>query len=180
VATDDEVDAVERTRSDELVRAPGRYLLRVLEEKARLPGERPASLAEELRGGEQHCRVAVVPAGVHDTGVLRRERHAALLVNRQRIDVCPKRKRAPRPPAPQARDDARRRRALELEAAERPEGLVDERRGLDFLKRQLGMRVEVPAPADGPRVKLIVDETAGVLAHECQRTHLPPLVIGGN
>ncbi len=67
--------------------AAGRQLLGVLEDEAHLAGELVAALDEELRGAEQHRRMAVVSARVHDAGPRRDVRDVVLLQDRERVHV---------------------------------------------------------------------------------------------
>ena len=62
----------------------------------------------------------------------------------------------PRPVEP--RDDRRAGRPLDLEAAERAQRLLDERRRLVLLERELGVRVQMPPPRDRPRLEIVGDE----------------------
>jgi hypothetical protein len=98
VTADDRIDAVEHTRLDQLGRAARRNLLGVLEEKTDLASELRTHYNEQARRREQHRRVPVVPACVHDSSGTRGELDSAFLLERERIDVGAKRERRPRPP----------------------------------------------------------------------------------
>ena len=73
----DEVGSVEHARLDDRAGSAGRHLLGVLEDEAHLAGELVAALEEQLSGAEQHRRVTVVAAGVHDAGPRRDVRAAS-------------------------------------------------------------------------------------------------------
>ena len=110
------------------------------------PGRsRPLKL---LRGAEQHRGVPVVAAGVHRAGVLGREVDAALLRDRERVDVGAQRDGRARPAGAQAREHAVLGRALDLEAVEGLERLRHERGGLALLEARLGMAVQMAPPLD--------------------------------
>ena len=154
-----QIGSVEHPRLDDLAGASGRKLLRVLEDEAHLARKLVAVLEQQLGRSEQHRRVAVVPTGVHHAG---------------RIDTCGitfssrigRASMSPRSTttlpgrgAVKARHNRRSRRPLDLEAAERAQGLLDERGGLVLLERQLGVGVQVPAPRDRARFEVVRDET---------------------
>src|SRR5581483_11427159 len=82
------------------------------------------------------------------------------LVDRKRVHVRTQREHSPGPRAAETRDDARPRRPLELEPVERAQRLLDEGRRLDFLERELGVRVKVPPPRDRLLLELGRDEPA--------------------
>ncbi len=138
--------------------AAGRQLLRVLKDKSDLAGDLLLPLAEELRGAEEHRGVPVVAARVHDAGPRRDVRHVVLLVDRERVHVGAEHDDLAGPTALQPRDDSGARGALDLEALERPQRLLDERRCLVLLERQLRVRVEVPTPRDRTRLEVVRDE----------------------
>ena len=79
---DDHVDAFHDACLDELARAAWPELLRVLEDEADLAVQLVAALVERVQRREQHRRVAVVAARVHDAGVLRGELEPGLLLDR--------------------------------------------------------------------------------------------------
>ena len=64
----------------------------------------------------------------------------------------------PGPGAVQPRHDRGPGRPLDLEPAERAQRLLDEGRRLVLLERQLGVRVQVPAPRDRARFEVVRDE----------------------
>ena len=131
----------------------------MLEDESHLARDLVAVLDQQLGRTEQHRRVPVVPAGVHHAGAGRHVRNHVLLENRQGIDVRPQHDDLAGRGAVKPRHHRRARRPLDLEAAERSQGLLDERRGLVLLERQLGVRVQVPAPRDRARFEVVRDET---------------------
>ena len=146
---------------DELARPARRLLLGVLEDEPHLAGELVAPAAQQLRRPEQHRRVPVVAAGVHDAGP-RRTRTRARSPPGSAARPCRPAARA-RFPGRAPRSVAttrRRRRPLELEPVERAQRLLDEARRLDLLERQLGMRVQVAPPGDRLLLELGRDERA--------------------
>ncbi len=157
---DHHVDAVHDAGLDELARAARPELLGVLEDEADLARQLVAPLVQRVQRREQHRRVAVVAAGVHDAGVLGGELEAGLLLDRQRVDVGAERERLPRPPGAHGRDEARLRRPVELEPFHAAEQLEEERRRLVLLEAQLGVSVQMPAPRDRLRLQLRGDEAA--------------------
>ena len=64
----------------------------------------------------------------------------------------------PGPRAVQPRDDRRPGGSLDLETAERAERLLDECGRLVLLERELGVRVEMPAPRDRASLEVVGDE----------------------
>ncbi len=168
-----EVGTVDGTRLDDAARAAGRQLLGVLEDESNLSGELVAPLAEDLGGGEQHRGVTVVAARVHDPGPRRGVGHVVLLVDRQRVHVGSKHDHLAGARALQPGDDRRARRALDLEPAERAEGVLDEIRGFVLFERELGVRVEVPAPRDRAGFQVVRDECASRLPSLPSRLKLP-------
>ena len=135
-------------------RAAGPELLRVLEDEADLARQLVAALVKRVQRRQQHRRVAVVAARVHDAGVLGGELEACLLLDRQRVDVGAERKRLARPAGAHGRDEARLRRPLELEPVQAAEQLEEERRRLVLGEAQLRMRVQMAAPGDRLRFQL--------------------------
>ena len=131
----------------------------MLEDEAHLARKLVAVLEQQLGRSEQHRRVAVVPTGVHHAGPHRHVRNHVLLEDRQGIDVPPEHDDLARPGPVKPRHDRRSRGPLDLEAAERAQGLLDERGGLVLLERQLGGGVQVPAPRDRARFEVVRDET---------------------
>src|SRR5919112_5857545 len=85
----DGVHPVHHPGLDELLPAAGGELLGVLEHEAHLAPDTVLHLREDLRGPQQHGRVAVVPAGVHRARVLRGELEVVLLLYGQRVHVGP-------------------------------------------------------------------------------------------
>src|SRR5919197_3828199 len=147
MAAVDEVDAAGPAGRHEIARAARRRLLGVLEDEADLAaGE--LMRAEDPRCAEQHRGVAVVATGVHRAWVLRREVDAALLRDRERVDVRAQRDGRTRAAGGQAGEHAVLGRALDLQAIEALERPGDERGGLALLEARLGMAVQVPAPLD--------------------------------
>ena len=126
MAADHRVDAVERAGGDDVARAARQQLLRVLEDEAHLAAQLVAQTEQRARDRKQHRGVAVVAAGVHDAFALRRERQAALLLDRERVDVRAQREHRPGAACDEPRQDARRRWPRDLEPAERLERLLDE------------------------------------------------------
>jgi hypothetical protein len=92
--------------------------------------------------------MSVMPARVHHALAAQAELDPALLLDRQCIDVCAKREGAPRSSAVQPGNDARRGRALDLQATERGERLADEASRLMLVEGKLGMGVQVPSPSN--------------------------------
>ena len=154
----DHVDPVEDAAVDDRTGAAGRQLLGVLEDEDDLAGELVAAVDEELRCAEEHRRVAVVAAGVHHSRPRRRVRDVVLLEDRERVDVGPQRDDLPGRGAAKASDDRRPGRPLDLEAAERAQRLLDERRRLVLLEGELRIGVEVPAPRDRACLEVVGDE----------------------
>ena len=154
----DEVGSVEHPRLDDLPGAARRHLLGVLEDEAHLAGELVAAPEEQLGGAEQHRRVTVVAAGVHDAGTGRHVGEGVLLVDRQRIGVGAEHDDLAGPGAVEPRHDGRSRGALDLEAAERAQRLLDEGGGLVLLERELGIGVQVPPPRDRACFEVVRDE----------------------
>ena len=157
---DHHVDAFHDAGLDELARAARPELLGVLEDEADLAGQLVAPLVQRVQRREQHRRVAVVAARMHDAGVLGGELEAGLLLDRQRVDVGAQRERLPRPPGAERGDEARLRRPVELEPFHAAEQLEEERRGLVLLEAQLRVLMEVPPPRDRLRFQLRCDERA--------------------
>ena len=153
-APDHHVDALHDACLDELARAPWPELLRVLEDEADLARQLVAPLVERVQRREQHRRVAVVAARVHDAGVLGGELEAGLLLDGKRVDVGAQRERLPRPPGAQRGDEARLRRPLELDAFHAAEQLEEERRRLVLREAQLRVLMEVAPPGDRLRFQL--------------------------
>ena len=104
-----------------------------------------ARLGEVAAAAEQHRRVAIMPAGVHTTIVLRAVRHIAELVHWQAVHVGAQPDRAPaRTPAPL--DDADYASLGETAVIfDAPGGklLRNDVRGAFFMEAELGMRVQV-------------------------------------
>ena len=150
MGADDEVDAVHNACLDELARAARPELLGVLEDEADLTAQLVAPLVQCVQRREQHRGVAVVAAGVHDAGVLGCKLEAGLLLDRERVDVGAQRERFPRPPGAHRRDEARLRRAVELDPLEATEQLEEERRRLVLLEAQLRVLMEMAPPRDRP------------------------------
>ena len=157
---DHHVDAVHDAGLDELTRAARPELLGVLEDEPDLAVEFIAPLVQRVQRREQHRRVAVVAARVHDAGILGGELEAGLLLDRQRVDIRAQRQRLPRPPGTERGDEARLRRPVELEPFHAAEQLEEERRGLVLLEAQLRVLMEVPPPRDRLRFQLWCDERA--------------------
>ena len=111
VQADHGVDAVHDACLDHPGGAAGQRLLAGLEQEADLAGEVLAHAGQHRGRAEQDRRVAVVPAGVHDAGVLRCERQPGVLLDRQRVHVGADRERGPGRAADEAPDDAGARRA---------------------------------------------------------------------
>ena len=82
------VDTVCRAGVDHRRRAPAVFL-RGLEDGADLAVERVGHLREHAEGAQKHRGVAVVPAGVHDAGVLAGKRLSRLLGDGQGVYVGP-------------------------------------------------------------------------------------------
>ena len=97
------------------------------------------------RRAEQHRRVPVVPARVHRAGPLGGELHAALLVDRQRVDVRAQRDRRPRPSGLQPREDAGLGRPLDGQP-EALEPLGHPGRRLVLGEADLGIAVQMAPP----------------------------------
>ena len=142
VAAVDEVHAVHDAGVDHRLGAAGRDLLGVLEQEADLAG-RALLVPQQRRRAQEHRRVAVVPAGVHDAVALGREVHAALLADRQGVDVGPQRDHGRA--LAQPRQHAGLRRALRRQS-ELLEALRDPRRRRVLVEARLRMAVQVPPP----------------------------------
>ena len=115
MAAVDEVHALHHARVDQLPRPAGRELLAVLEDEPHLA--RGHAAGHQLgRRAEQHRRVPVVPARVHRARPLGRELDAALLGDRQRVDVRAQRHDAAGLRTAQPPEHARLGRARHLHA----------------------------------------------------------------
>ena len=148
----------DRAGVDDGAGAAGRKLLGMLEDEANLSLDLVATLAEELGGSEQDRGVPVVPARVHHARARRDVRHLVLLVDRECVHVRTKHDDLPGPPSLQSRDDRGSRGAVDLEPLERPQRLLDERRRLVLLERQLGVRMQMPAPRNRAGLEVVRDE----------------------
>ena len=104
------VDLVEREPLQQAVSEHGERalapFLRRLEDEANGAVE-PAFLSQDLRRTEQHRRVAVMAAGMHDARVLRAIGHVRLFGDAQGVHIGPKRDRPVAIAALQRADDAR-------------------------------------------------------------------------
>ncbi len=163
VAADDGIDTLEHAGRDELGGAPGRKLLGVLEEKANLAPQLRAPREQQAGDREQHRRMPVMPASVHDASGARGEVDSALLMDRKSVDVRPKRERAPRSSAAKTGNDARRGWALDLQTTERRESLANEPRRLVLMKRELRVGVQVPPPSNRVGYDLVQIHGASLL-----------------
>ena len=81
------VRAFHHPRGNELARAAGHRVLARLKDELDGTGELVAHMAERLGRAEQHRRVQVVAAGVHDALVHAGKRKAGLLMDGQRVDI---------------------------------------------------------------------------------------------
>ncbi len=120
-------------------------LLRGLEDEVERPGE--ALLLRQRGGGaQQHRRVAVVAAGVHLAGDLRRVRDAGLFLDVQCVEIGAQADRLAAGAGAEHADDAGLREpGVHLEP-ERAQLVRDEGRGRLLLERGLGVGVEVVTP----------------------------------
>ena len=166
---DDHVDAVHDAGFDELARAAGPELLGVLEDEADLAVQLLTALVQRVQRREQHRRVAVVAARVHDAGVLGGELEPGLLLDRQRVDVGAQRERLPRPARAHGRDEARLRRPVELDPLEAAEQLEEKRGRLVLGEAQLGVLVKMAPPRNRLRLELRRHEFAHKRSLTCRR-----------
>ena len=104
---------------------------------------------QRFRRAQQHGRMSVMAAGVHHARVLRPVGLIARLLDPERVHIRPERDGAVPLPRPHGRHDAGAADALgDLFDAERPQLLGHEGRCLSFLEAELGMLMQMPAPAD--------------------------------
>lgn len=154
VHAENRVDAVKRApvfyHGPRALHEFGRFL-RGLEDQPHRAAQLRSRLAEYPRRAQQHGHVAVVPAGVHDAGALRRKRQARLLRDRQRVDVGaqgdpPPGKRArnvgDHAGGPSARADG------DVLAAHLRQRRRDGIAGLHFVEGKLGKSMKMPPPGD--------------------------------
>jgi hypothetical protein len=85
MSTEDHPYPIEGSSLDQLL-GTAAYLLGRLEDQPNRNLE-SALASEQLRGSQQHARMSIVPAGVHDTIGFRGERQPGFLMNRQSIDI---------------------------------------------------------------------------------------------
>jgi hypothetical protein len=126
--------------------AAGVALLARLEDQRHRAVER-ARLGEVARRGQQHRRVAVVPAAVHAAVVARAVRERVVLLHRQRVHVGAETHRASARGRAAAHDghDAGLAHAGVVLDVERGQPLGHHVRGAVLLEAELGMRVQVAA-----------------------------------
>ena len=140
-------EALEQPVVEHRLRAPA-GLLRRLEQHPHGPVE-PALLGERRGGGQHHRHVPVVAAGVHGAGAGGGVRDAAVLRDRQRVELAAQPDRPGTAAAGQRADDpgpADPGRDVEAEAAQH---VGDVRGGLVLAERGLGDAVQRVAPLAG-------------------------------
>ncbi len=119
-----------------------------------------APLAQELRRPQQHRRVPVVAAGVHDTRHRRGVGHLRLFLDWQGIELGTQPDGTPTRATAQHAHHTRAADALVHLEAERPQPLRHERRRPMLAKAQLRLRVDQVAPGHdvfhGGRDRIIV------------------------
>jgi hypothetical protein len=135
----------------------------VLEQKSDLSAQLGAPSDKRARDREQHRRMSVVTAGVHDAVRLRSELDTAFLLDRKRVNVRSERQRRAWPSARQPSDNARRRWARDLERTERGESLSNEASRFVLVERELRVRMEMAPPGN----RLTRDS---INAHKPERT----------
>jgi hypothetical protein len=155
VAADDGVDALEHSGLDQLDRATRREFFRVLEEKTHLAAQLGTHPTEHTCGREQRRSMTIVPAGVHDTVDARCELDSTLFLNGKGVHVGAQSQRRPRPSTAKPGDDARRSRALDLEAAEGLEHVAHERCCQVLAEGKLRVRMQMSPPRDYIRDDLL-------------------------
>ena len=141
------VDAVEAAGGDDVERAARHDLLRGLEDEADPAGElvETGEVGEHETGAEHRGRVHVVPARVRHPGLGGRAGEAALVGQRQRVDV--RAEQHARALRPDVADEARAGQELRGETGPLQPG-GDPRRRADLAVARLGMRVEVTPEGD--------------------------------
>ena len=128
--------------------AHGRLLLRGLEDELHRARQLVPHAAQQLRRGQQHGDVRVVPAGVHDARVLAGKGQARVLGDGQGVYVRAQGDAFARLPALYERHGARRQRPLHAVAAEALKQLHYLLRGPELVVAQLRVGVEVAPPGE--------------------------------
>ncbi len=106
-----------------------------------------AVLSEMPCRAEQHRRVSVVAAGVHHAFRLRAMRELIRFVQRQRVHVCAQADARAGAVCERPDDSSSRQPFVHLQT-KRAQPVGDECRCAVLVKRQLRMRVQIPAPSD--------------------------------
>ena len=157
----DEVCPVDDAGLDDLAGAAGRELFCVLEDEAHLSvrARGAARRAAEPRRAASPCgrrarRRASPPVASRRAGSRSPRGSAARRYRRGGRRPCLRRCRRAVKPC----HDRRAGGALDLEAAERAQRLLDERGGFVLLERQFGVSVEMASPGDRARFELVRDE----------------------
>ena len=123
--------------------APGRYdLLTGLEDKAHRAAQLGPQPTEDHGRAQEHRRVAVVAAGVHQPGVLRLVGQPGLLLQGQRVHVGPQRDVGPGLRSRKQCDRVGAQQGFAQWQTQRQQGCPDQGGGLVFLQRQLGVPVQ--------------------------------------
>ncbi len=114
-------------------------------------------LSEKLGGAQNHCRVPVMPAGMHDALMLRGEPEACLFQNRKCIDVGPQGHCWTAIASLNFGEDPRLGDTALVGDPEPVELSANTLGGLFFLKRELGMAVKLATEADQSLFELAID-----------------------
>ena len=128
-------------------------LLGGLEEEENIARDLLAALCQQLRRAEQHRRVDVVAAGVHDALVFRTVGRAGLLRDGQRVEIGAQTDRRAGPPAAQKRRRSGRKPQLHRLKSQRGQMPLHQLRRLKFAVRELRMAVNLRADAAQERVQ---------------------------
>ena len=161
--------ALEQALLDHQLCAAGVFL-GGLEDQVQRAGEVDV-VREVVRRGEQHRRVAIVAAGVHDAVVRAGPRLAAGFLDRQRVHVGAQAEPARAAAARQLADDAGGRQPAVHGVAPGFQPLGDDLRGAVFGQAEFGVAVQVAAQRD-ERVGLRLQcGEHGVRGHRHGRRH---------
>src|SRR5690625_4454971 len=144
----DNVDTLEATVLDHRPGTTGQHLLDELVDEHDVPAELFPHFAQHRGYTEQPGSVDVMPAGVHHTVNGAPVGDVLLIVNRQRIEICPQGDRAARFAAPERCDHAA---ASDPGPDFQTESLMpvsDQLRGAYFFERQFRVHVQVAPHPD--------------------------------
>ncbi|MNW44612.1 hypothetical protein D3C74_218500 [compost metagenome] len=105
---------------------------------------------KRMRRADQGGGMEIMPAGMHLAGMRRGKREPCLLLNRQRVDVRPKRDDRPLLESANLRDQPRRQRNVQDPDVRFLQPSTDTAGRLDFLVRQLRVPVQLTANLHEP------------------------------